>query len=110
MDVHVHDAITEALRSSGADVLTSQEDGTRQFEDSDLVDRATALGRVLFSQDRDMLREGSKRQRLGEPFTGVIYAHRLKVSVGQCIHDLELIALAGEADEFANTVLYLPFR
>jgi hypothetical protein len=110
MDVHVHDAITEALRTRGADVLTSQEDGTRRFEDSDLIDRATLLGRVLFSQDRDMLREGTTRQRLGVPFTGIIYAHQLTVSVGQCINDLELVALAGEAAEFADTVRYLPLR
>jgi hypothetical protein len=110
MDVHVDDAITEGLRARGADVLTAQEDGTRRFEDSALLDRATELGRILFSQDRHMLREGATRQQLGVPFAGVIYAHQLRVTVGECIRDLELVALAAEADEFANRVQYLPLR
>jgi Domain of unknown function (DUF5615) len=54
-DVHVPYAITFGLRLRGVDVLTSQEDGTREVDDDVLLDRATALGRVLFSQDKDLL-------------------------------------------------------
>jgi hypothetical protein len=35
----------------------------------------TALGRVLFSRDEDLLREAAQRQQRGETFAGVIYAH-----------------------------------
>jgi predicted nuclease of predicted toxin-antitoxin system len=110
MDVHVHQAITGGLRLRGVDVLTAQEDGARQLSDSDLLDRATALGRVLFSQDEDLLREATRRQRSGETFAGVIYAHQLKVSIGQCIRDLEFLALAGEPKDFVNEVVYLPLH
>jgi hypothetical protein len=41
MDVHVPLAITTELRLRGADVLTAQEDGASQLEDSQLLDRAT---------------------------------------------------------------------
>jgi predicted nuclease of predicted toxin-antitoxin system len=75
MDVHVHQAITAGLRLRGVDVLTAQEDGARQLSDSGLLDRATALGRVLFSQDEDLLREATRRQQSRESFAGVIYAH-----------------------------------
>jgi hypothetical protein len=51
MDVHVHRAVTEGLRLRGVEVLTAQEDGTPQYEDPALLDRATQLGRVLFTQD-----------------------------------------------------------
>jgi len=57
MDVHVHRAITSALRLRGVDVMTAQEDGHQEASDTDLLDRATALGRVLFSQDDDLLAE-----------------------------------------------------
>ena len=40
MDVHVPAAITDGLRRRGVDVLTSQEDGTREADDSELL-RAT---------------------------------------------------------------------
>jgi predicted nuclease of predicted toxin-antitoxin system len=110
MDVHVPRPVTEGLRLRGIDVLTAQEDGAGEFYDSDLLDRATVLGRVLFSQDEDMLREAARRQHRGETFAGVIYAHQLKVTIGQCINDLELIAQCNEPEDFANWVEYLPLR
>ena len=57
MDEHVHRAITTSLRLRGVDVLTAQDDGRRHVPDPVLLDRATELGRVLFSQDEDLLVE-----------------------------------------------------
>jgi predicted nuclease of predicted toxin-antitoxin system len=91
-DVHVPVAVTTGLRLRGVDVLTAQEDGAATLPDPELLDRATLLDRVLVSFDDDLLREGARRQRAGEPFTGVIYAHQLRITIGQCVHDLELIA------------------
>ena len=108
MDVHVRRAVTDGLRLRGVDVLTAQEDGATEFEDPKLLDRATQLSRVLFSQDDDLLREATKRQQTGEHFAGVIYAHQLNITVGQCIDDLELIAKATEPDEWLNNAVYLP--
>jgi Domain of unknown function (DUF5615) len=110
MDVHVPSAITNGLRLRGVDVLMSQEDSTRERTDSELLDRATALHRLLFTQDEDLLREAAQRQERGETFAGVVYAHQLRVSIGQCIQDLEVVALAGEPEDFANRVEYLPLR
>ncbi len=67
-DVHVPYAITFGLRVRGVDGLTAQEDGTNELADDLLLDRATALGRVLFSQDKDLLREAQKRQQNGNSF------------------------------------------
>jgi hypothetical protein len=57
IDMHVRQAITMGLRLRGVDVLTAQGDGARRLSDALLLDRAMALGRVLFSQDEDLLRE-----------------------------------------------------
>jgi hypothetical protein len=108
MDVHVRRAITVALRERGVDILTAQADGTAEADDPDLLDRATALGRILFSQDQDLLAEATRRQREGIPFAGVIYAHQLYVTVGRCINDLELIAKVGTPEDVANRVQFLP--
>ena len=110
MDVNVRRAVTDGLRLRGVEVLTAQEDGTRELDDDVLLDRATALGYVLFTQDEDLLREAAQRRARGEAFPGVIYAHQLMVTVGQCIRDLEVIALAGEPEDFVNRVEYLPLR
>ena len=108
MDVHVPAAITRGLLLRGVDVLTAQLHGTTRLEDSDLLDRASALGRVLFSQDEDLLAEATRRQRSGESFGGVIYAHQLRITIGRANDDLELLAQAGAFEEFANRVEYLP--
>src|SRR2546425_673543 len=100
MDVHVPAPITRALKLRGVEVLTAQEDGTARLPDNQLLDRARALERVLFSRDKDLLREARARQTGRRSFAGVIYAHQLRVTIGRCIEDLEMIAKACEPEDF----------
>ena len=53
MDVHVPRAVATALRLRGIAVITAQDDAA-------LLERATELGRILVSQDADLLREGRR--------------------------------------------------
>jgi hypothetical protein len=108
MDEHVESAITVGLRQRGVDVLTVQEDGRDQSSDSAVLDRAAELGRIVVTRDRDFLIEAAFRHRNGISFAGVIYAHLLRVSIGQCINDVEILTGASEPAEFANHVEYLP--
>jgi hypothetical protein len=110
MDENVHGAITQGLRRRGVDVLTVQEDGLSGAADSIVIDRATELGRVAFSTDEDFLAEASERQSEGVPFSGVVYAYQLGVTVGRCVDDLELLGVATDPEEHANRVLYLPLK
>ena len=108
MDVHVPAAITRGLLMRGVDMLTAQLDDTTRLDDPGMLDRATALGRVLFSQDDDLLAEASRRQRCNEFFGGVIYAHQTGITIGRAIQDLQILADAGRPEDFANRVEYLP--
>jgi predicted nuclease of predicted toxin-antitoxin system len=81
MDQHVPRAITVGIRLRGVDVVTAYEDGASHMSDPELLDRAGDSGRVLFTQDDDLLAEASKRQREGVFFQGVIYAHQLGISI-----------------------------
>jgi predicted nuclease of predicted toxin-antitoxin system len=110
MDVHVPSAITNQLRLRSVDVLTTQEDGRRKFSDPDLLDRASELDRIFFTQDFGLLREASSRQRMGGNFVGVVYAHQIRVTVRQCVEDLELIAKAGQPAEWISRVEHLPLK
>src|SRR5919202_1009849 len=96
MDQHVPRAITSELRSRGVDAVTAYEDGASELEDPALLDRACELERILFTRDEELLGEATRRQRAGLSFYGVIYAHQLRVPIGTCIRDLEIIALAGD--------------
>jgi hypothetical protein len=50
----------------------------------------------------------NRHQYEGIYFTGVIYAHQQRVTVGNCVRDLEIIAKAAEKEDLANQVQYLP--
>jgi hypothetical protein len=108
MDENVARQITTGLRQRNVEVLTVQEDGLTSFPDPIILDRATELQRLLFTQDQDFLAEANRRQAEGISFSGVIYARKSLVSIGVCVRDLELIAKACELEEFANRVQYLP--
>jgi len=108
MDVHVRRTITEGLRLRGVDVVTAQEDGAARPPDPALLDRAMQRGRVLFSLDEDLLAEATRRQRSGTTFAGLVYAHQLRVNIGRCIQDLELIGKATDSADWQNWVEYLP--
>lgn len=110
MDEHVPAAITDGLRQRGIDVLTVQEDGHAGLADAALLDRAEALGRVIFTRDTDFLREAAHRQQHGQPFAGVVYAHQLRVPIGTCMAELELLASCCDPDDLADRVEYLPLK
>jgi len=110
MDVHVPAVITRTLLARGVDVLTAQADGATRLDDPALLDRAGELGRVLFTRDDDFLVEASLRQRDGIPFAGVVYAHQLRVTIGQCVQDMEIIAKCCDPAVLANYVEHLPLR
>jgi len=107
MDVHVPRPITRGLRRRGVDVLTAQDDGTTRLEDPALLDRAAALGCILFSQDEDLVAEAVRRQRMGQPFATVVYARQLDLSIGRCIADLEALAKAATPADAQGQIIFL---
>jgi hypothetical protein len=108
MDEHIHLAITLGLRLRDVDVLTVQEDNRIGISDLLILERASELRRVIFTQDQDFLVEADRRQVEGIHFSGVIYAHRRMTTIGECIRDLEIIAKASELEDLTNCVQYLP--
>jgi hypothetical protein len=108
MDVHVHAGITRGLRRRGVDVLRAQDDNAGRRPDNLLLIRASELGRLLFSQDEDLLAEGARKQAAEEPFAGIVFARQNVVSVGACVRDLEIICQVLTPEEAANKIIYLP--
>ncbi len=108
MDVHIPRAVTLGLRMRDVDVLTAQEDYAARVDDATLLTRATVLGRVLVTQDKDFLAIGADWQRRGVAFAGVVYAPQAALTIGELIRDLELIGRAGEPVDFENRVEFLP--
>src|SRR5215213_3864762 len=105
MDVHVPTAVTAGLRRRGVGILTSHEDGTDFADDVELLERATSLRRLLFTQDMDFLRiAGESRTE----HCGIVFARQNTCSIGTLIDNLQLIAEACREEEMRNRLLFLP--
>jgi hypothetical protein len=89
-------------------VLTAAQDLADQWDDEPLLERATDLGRIVFTQDDDFLAIGHQWQISGRTFAGIVYAHQLRITVGHAVRDLELIAQLMTPDEMKNRIEFLP--
>ena len=110
MDVHVPAAVTRQLRARGVDVLTAQDDESTTLPDDQLLDRATEMGRLLFTQDIRFKAPAEHWQREERDFGGLVFAHQLRATIGQLVTDLEIIARASKADDWKNVVLEIPLK
>lgn len=108
LDVHVPLAIAEQLRRRGVDVLTAIEDEAAELADDDLLRRASALNRILFTQDIRFKAMAEQWQRREEDFTGLIFGHQLGATIGAFVRDLEVVAKATEVGDWRGTVMHLP--
>ncbi|MCW1924870.1 DUF5615 family PIN-like protein [Luteolibacter arcticus] len=108
MDVHVPKSVAVALRKRGIDVLTAQDDGTTTLDDESLLLRATGLGRVLVSQDTDLLRIANDFHVTGRSFSGLVFAAQTAVAIGAMVGDLEVIAAAATPADMRDTICFLP--
>ena len=77
--------------------------------DEQLLERATELGRVFVSNDRDLLAIAHRWQRQNRPFPGLVKIRQQDILIGTMIDDLELITKAMEPDEMANRIEFVPF-
>ncbi len=110
LDVHVPSSIAVELRRRGVDVITAREDGTAELPDEALLEKASQLGRVIFTQDIRFKALAESWQREGRDFAGLLFGHQLHGSIGQYIRDLELIAKATETENWSGQVEQLPLR
>jgi predicted nuclease of predicted toxin-antitoxin system len=108
-DHNVDLAIVAGLRRRGVDVLTAREDGAHTTDDEILLERATALGRVLVSNDKDFSAITARWYREGRHFTGLIRTRQENISIGMMIDDLEIIAGIMEPGEMIDQIEYVPF-
>ncbi|MGD0090361.1 MAG: DUF5615 family PIN-like protein [Planctomycetota bacterium] len=106
-DHHVPRALAKAARGRGLDVLTCQEDGTSAVDDDVLLARATALERVLVTEDKHFKRIVAEALAAGTRFTGVVFI-RGNSELFQVAESLELLARAEEPAKFQEGVIYVP--
>lgn len=110
MDHYVPGPVTSALRRRGYDVLTAADDKVEGRDDEVLLERATLLGRIFVTQDRDLLSLAEKWRKEGKPFFGIVYSRQGRLSYSEFIEWLELIASVLREEEVRNQVIFVPIR
>src|SRR5947209_8100643 len=110
LDVHVDKAIHDQLRLRGVDVMRAQDDNAAQKTDEELLQHATELGRIIFTQDIRFKALAEDWQRQGKKFSGLLFGNQLGVTVGTYVRDLELIAKATDPAEWVSIIQHLPYK
>jgi hypothetical protein len=103
LDENCHRAIAEGLRRRGVDVTTTPEAGLLQASDERQIAYALALGRVIFTQDRDFL----KLHAASVPHPGIAYSDKDTLGIGEIITMLVLIWELYEPEYMANRVEFI---
>ena len=103
LDENCDPAIAVGLRLHGVDVTTTPDAHLLRAEDSEHVKFGLAMGRVIFTQDKDFLRlhAASVEHR------GIAFCYQQSRSIGQIIASLLLIWEIYEPDEMANRVEFI---
>jgi hypothetical protein len=108
LDHNANPVVATVLRHQEVDCITAREDGRAALDDESLLERVTNLGRVLYTEDDDFLGISARWQRQGRPFSGIAYAKQRRLSIGELIMQLQLIALASEPGDWRNALRHLP--
>jgi hypothetical protein len=107
-DVHVPGPVILQLRLRGVDISAATEEGHERKSDEELLTIATRAGRIMVTQDIGFRVLAEDWQRAGRDFAGLVFAHQRRVSFGEMISDLELIAKGTDSDFWRNRIEQLP--
>jgi hypothetical protein len=100
--------VAHGLQRREVDVLTALEDHADRLIDQRLMERATELGRLLFTQDKGFLRMADHWIAAGREFAGLAYTPQRFRDYRKMIDDLDLIAKVHEPAEVRNQIFYIP--
>jgi predicted nuclease of predicted toxin-antitoxin system len=100
-------AVAEGLKRRGVEALSARDAGNLGLTDEQQLAYAQALNMVLFTHDEDFLKIAHERLMAGQPHSGIIYVHQQKLSLGEMIRRLKVIAELLTEDDFLNHIEFL---
>lgn len=103
LDEHIDFAVAQGLRRRGIDITTTADAGLLGANDTDLIAFAVSDGRVIVSNDHDLLRLHDQ----GVEHPGIAYGHQQSRTIGETIRALELIWEILDPEEMRNRVQFI---
>jgi hypothetical protein len=110
IDEDVHGDIIAGLRrrQPTLDVVRVQDVGLGHTPDAVILEWAAQQVRVVVSVDKKTLTvDAWDRVARGLPMPGVVIL-RTRLTIGQAVTELEVVALVGNPDDLRDRVIYLP--
>jgi len=106
-DENIESAIIEGLRRRGIEVISAKDIGDLGKSDEYHLERASKLGAVIITHDVDLLKISHHWNQEGKEHQGILYAHPLDLSVGECIRMVELVTQVLTEEEMKNHIEFL---
>lgn len=106
-DENVVAPLVEALRRRGMDVVTVQELGRREADDTELLDEALLDERLMLTNDTDFLAIAAGRSSRSEPFAPIIYWPQQQRRIGDLVSALIALASNHDYSELLGQVVFL---
>ena len=94
-------------REPAIDFQSAGEGGVIGRPDPEVLAQAASEGRVLVSHDRQTM-PGHFRRLIGKQASPGLVVVSQELDIGRAIEDLLLVWAASEAEEWGNTVIFLP--
>ncbi len=106
-DENIESAIVDGLKRRGIEVLSVRDTGNLGKSDEYHLKRASELEAVILTHDVDFLKMAHQLHHGREGHKGILYAHPLDLSVGECIRRVELVTQVLTEEELENTIEFL---
>ena len=97
----------EGIRRREIGFVTARDEGMLGASDEQQLERAIALGCVLVSGDRDMLRLAHARIASGAPFPGLVFI-KPGAGVGEVVRAIVEIAEILAPEDMVNRIEWIP--
>ncbi len=101
-DESVNTAIVEGLKRRGVNAFSAKDLGKLGLSDEDQVKTAIQNQAVIFTHDVDFIKIAINKRH-----SGIIYVHQQKLTIGECIKKLKLMAETKTTQEMANQIVFL---
>ena len=101
-DESVNIAIVEGLKRRGINAFSAKDLGKLGLTDEEQVKTAIQNQAVVFTHDADFIKIS-----INKSHSGIIYVHQQKLTIGECIKKLKLMAETKTPQEMANQIVFL---
>ena len=92
----------EGLKRHGVDVFSPNDQGKRGLTDEEQLATANELQAAIFTHNTRFLKVAIDKRHMG-----IIYVNQQKLSIGECIRRIKIVAVTKSTQQMKNKVFFL---